>query len=134
MTHLRSALAFWPAAALLAFAALPFVPGKQASLYAQSFVPLFIYAILALGLNVVVGSAGLFHLGIAAFFGIGAYVTGILTVPQFPFQLSFAVALVASVVAASLAGMATTAPTLRLRGDYLALVTGHDYASPELSA
>ena len=42
---------------------------------------LFIYAILALGLNVVVGYTGLLHLGIAAFFGIGAYIAGILTVP-----------------------------------------------------
>ncbi len=119
----RKLLAYWPAVALVAFAILPFIPGKQASLYAQNFVPLFVYAILALGLNVVVGSTGLFHLGIAAFFGIGAYVIGILTVPQFPFQLSFLVAAIASVLAASVAGMVTTAPTLRLRGDYLALVT-----------
>lgn len=123
MTAVRTVLSFWPAALLVAFAVLPFVPGKQASLYAQNFVPLFIYAILALGLNVVVGSAGLFHLGIAAFFGIGAYATGILTVPQFPFQWSFAVALLVSIFAAAFAGMAATAPTLRLRGDYLALVT-----------
>ena len=63
------------------------------------------------------------HLGIAAFFGIGAYATGILTVPQFPFQQSFLVAVVAAAVAAAAVGVATTAPTLRLRGDYLALVT-----------
>ena len=48
---------------------------------------IFIYAILALGLNVVVGYTGLLHLGIAAFFGIGAYITGILTVPAYPFQI-----------------------------------------------
>ena len=50
---------------------------------------IFIYAILALGLNVVVGYTGLLHLGIAAFFGIGAYITGILTVPAYPFQVGF---------------------------------------------
>jgi branched-chain amino acid transport system permease protein len=72
---------------------------------------------------VVLGYTGLFHLGIAAFFGIGAYVTGILTVPQFPFQQSFLVCLIAATVLAAAVGVVTTAPTLRLRGDYLALVT-----------
>ncbi len=51
--------------------------------------------ILALGLNVVVGETGLLHLGIAGFFGIGAYITGILTVPAYPFQVGFSVALIA---------------------------------------
>src|SRR5215471_5382319 len=84
---------------------------------------LFIYAILALGLNVVVGYTGLLHLGIAAFFGIGAYITGILTVPAYPFQLGFVVALIASTAGAALLGVLLGAPTLRLRGDYLAIVT-----------
>lgn len=105
-----------------AFAAYPFVPGADPVRGGQ-FTPLFAYAILALGLNVVVGYAGLLHLGIAAFFGLGAYVTGILTVATFPFQQSFAVAAVAAVVVSAAAGVATAAPTLRLRGDYLALVT-----------
>src|SRR5262245_3102066 len=84
---------------------------------------IFIYAILALGLNVVVGYTGLLHLGIAAFFGIGAYITGILTVPAFPFQVGFAAALVLSTAGAALMGVLLGAPTLRLRGDYLAIVT-----------
>jgi branched-chain amino acid transport system permease protein len=84
---------------------------------------IFIYAILALGLNVVVGYCGLLHLGVAAFFGIGAYITGILTVSANPFQLGFWVALPLSAVGAALAGVVLGAPTLRLRGDYLALVT-----------
>ncbi len=84
---------------------------------------IFIYAILALGLNVVVGYAGLLHLGIAAFFGIGAYITGILTVPAYPFQVGFLAALVLSTAGAALAGVLLGAPTLRLRGDYLAIVT-----------
>jgi branched-chain amino acid transport system permease protein len=120
---LRRARGYWPAAVLAAFAALPFVPNTSVALYAQDFLPLFIYTVLALGLNVVVGYTGLFHLGIAAFFGIGAYVTGILTVSQFPFQQSFLVAVIASTVLAAAAGVLSTAPTLRLRGDYLALVT-----------
>lgn len=119
----RSALHYWPTMLLAAFLALPFLPGTQAALYAQDFIPLFIYALLALALNVIIGYTGLLHLGIAAFFGIGAYTTGILTVSQFPFQQSFLVAAAASVVAAAAIGIVATAPTLRLSGDYLALVT-----------
>jgi branched-chain amino acid transport system permease protein len=121
--RLRRALRYWPWAAFAAFAAVPFFPGPQAAIYGQQFLPLFVFAILALGLNAVLGYTGLFHLGIAAFFGIGAYVAGILVVPQFPFQQSFLVVLVAATVAAAGVGVLTTAPTLRLRGDYLALVT-----------
>lgn len=84
---------------------------------------LFIYAILALGLNVVVGYTGILHLGIAAFFGIGAYITGILAVPAYPFQFPFWVTLVASTAGAALLGLLLGAPTLRLRGDYVAIVT-----------
>ena len=84
---------------------------------------LFIFSILALGLNVIVGSAGMFHLGIAALFGIGAYTTGILTVPANPFGCGFWTSLLASTTAAALAGVALGAPLLRLRGDYFALVT-----------
>jgi branched-chain amino acid transport system permease protein len=116
-------LGYWPGMLFAAFAVLPFVPGSQPAIYGQQFLPLFIYAILGLGLNVVLGYTGLFHLGIAAFFGIGAYTTAILTVPQFPFQQSFLLALVASALAAAAVGVLTTAPILRLRGDYLALVT-----------
>ncbi|HTQ38436.1 MAG TPA: branched-chain amino acid ABC transporter permease [Pirellulales bacterium] len=84
---------------------------------------LFIFAILALGLNVAVGYTGLLQLGIAAFFGIGVYITGILRVPSYPFQVPFTLALVLSAVGAGLCGLILGAPTLRLRGDYLALVT-----------
>lgn len=84
---------------------------------------LFIYAILAVGLNVVVGYTGLLNLGVAAFFGIGAYVAAILTVSSYPFQCGFVVSLVVSTVVAGLAGVVLGLPTLRLRGDYLALVT-----------
>ncbi|HTM53800.1 MAG TPA: branched-chain amino acid ABC transporter permease [Pirellulales bacterium] len=84
---------------------------------------IFIYAILALGLNVVVGFTGLLHLGIAAFFGIGAYITGILNVPAYPFQIGFFWSMVCSTLGAALLGVLLGAPTLRLRGDYLAIVT-----------
>jgi branched-chain amino acid transport system permease protein len=84
---------------------------------------LFIFGVLALGLNVVVGYTGQLHLGIAAFFGVGAYVTAILTVPSYPFQLGFLTTLVLAVAATGILGAVLGAPTLRLRGDYLALVT-----------
>lgn len=113
---------YWLVAGFLGFAAYPLVPGADPVVGTQ-LVPLFAYAMLALALNVVVGYTGLLHLGIAAFFGIGAYTAGVLTVPLFPFQQSFVVVTVAAAVAAATVGVATTAPTLRLRGDYFALVT-----------
>jgi branched-chain amino acid transport system permease protein len=84
---------------------------------------LFIFGVLALALNVAVGYTGLLQLGIAAFFGIGAYITGILTVHTYPFQTGFTIALVMSTAGAGLFGLILGAPTLRLRGDYLAIVT-----------
>jgi branched-chain amino acid transport system permease protein len=107
--------------ALIVFALLPLLLGKSG--LGEDITDLFIFAILALGLNVAVGYAGLLHLGIAAFFGIGAYIIGILTVGGYPFQFSFTVALVLATFGAGLSGLILAAPTIRLRGDYLALVT-----------
>ncbi len=79
------------------------------------------YGILALALNVVVGYTGMLHLGIMAFFAIGAYVTGIAVQPeQYPFHLGFFAAVVLSILFTALSGIVIGAPTLRLRGDYLA--------------
>ncbi|MCS6863926.1 MAG: branched-chain amino acid ABC transporter permease [Gemmataceae bacterium] len=112
----------WVLLLFVALAVYPFLPLAEAN-RGEQFTILFIYAILALGLNVVMGYAGLLHLGIAAFFGIGAYTVGILTVPFLPFQQSFLVAALAAVVVSAAVGIAVTAPILRLRGDYFALVT-----------
>lgn len=115
--------AHWDVVALAALAVAPlFVPALGGALGGQ-MTTLFIYCILALGLNVMVGYTGLVHLGIAAFFGIGAYVLAILTVPMFPFQIGFAAAAVISTAVCAAIGLALGAPTLRLRGDYLAIVT-----------
>lgn len=97
--------------------------GMYASELGSQLTTLLIFAILALGLNVVVGNTGLLHLGIAAFFGIGAYATGVLTISGYPFQVGFYAAAMLSTLLAALAGLLLGAPTLRLRGDYLALVT-----------
>jgi len=82
-----------------------------------------VLVILALGLNIVVGYAGLLDLGYAAFFAIGAYTTGILTWPPHGLEWNFWVVIWAAVVVAALCGIMIGTPTLRLRGDYLAIVT-----------
>jgi ABC-type branched-subunit amino acid transport system permease subunit len=83
-----------------------------------------IYVLLGLGLNIVVGLAGLLDLGYVAFFAIGAYTMALLTAPQ-PHHLlwSFWLALPLGVVLAALAGILLGIPVLRMRGDYLAIVT-----------
>ena len=83
-----------------------------------------IYVLLGLGLNIVVGLAGLLDLGYVAFFAIGAYTMALLTAPQ-PHHLmwSFWIALPISVLLAALTGLLLGAPVLRMRGDYLAIVT-----------
>jgi branched-chain amino acid transport system permease protein len=79
-----------------------------------------IYVILALGLNVVVGFAGLLNLGFVAFYAIGAYTYALLNTR---FGLGFWAALPFSVGLTSAAGFLLAIPALRLRGDYLAIVT-----------
>jgi len=82
-----------------------------------------VFAILALGLNVVVGLTGLLHLGVAAFMAIGVYWYAILTCDVYPFQIGFWGALLVAPLICASAGLLLGAPTLRLRGDYLAIVT-----------
>ncbi len=108
--------------ALAALAVVPLLPFFPSKLGGQ-LRDILIFCILALGLNVVVGYSGLLQLGIAAFFGIGAYITGILTVDMFPFQIGFWPAMLLATFGAGIAGVILAAPTLRLRGDYLAIVT-----------
>ena len=80
-----------------------------------------IYCLVALGLNIVVGYAGLLDLGYVGFYAMGAYTVAILTSfhANWPFLLAVPVAVVATMVSGVLLG----APTLRVRGDYLAIVT-----------
>jgi branched-chain amino acid transport system permease protein len=82
-----------------------------------------IYVLLALGLNIVVGFAGLLDLGYAAFFAIGAYTYAMMASPQFNLHLPFWLLLFFAAAFAALFGIILGAPTLRLRGDYLAIVT-----------
>jgi branched-chain amino acid transport system permease protein len=82
-----------------------------------------VLVILSLGLNIVVGYAGLLDLGYAAFFAIGAYATGILTWPVHHLEWNFWIVIWAAVLVAAFFGIMIGTPTLRLRGDYLAIVT-----------
>jgi branched-chain amino acid transport system permease protein len=89
-----------------------------------------VYILLAIGLNVVVGFAGLLDLGYAAFFAIGAYTYALLASGQLSasplhqeFHFPFWVLLLVAVFVAASFGAILGAPTLRLRGDYLAIVT-----------
>jgi len=79
------------------------------------------YAIVAVGLNIVIGYAGLLDLGYVGFYAVGAYTVGTLTSEHWhwPFFLALPVAVVVTMVSGVLLG----APTLRVRGDYLAIVT-----------
>ncbi|MGH6954445.1 MAG: branched-chain amino acid ABC transporter permease [Alphaproteobacteria bacterium] len=82
-----------------------------------------LYALLALGLNIVVGFAGLLDIGYVAFFGIGSYVYALLASPHFGIHLPFFAALPIVVIATAISGVLIGTPTLRVRGDYLAMVT-----------
>jgi branched-chain amino acid transport system permease protein len=84
------------------------------------FFPIGIYVLLAIGLNIVVGQAGLLDLGYVAFFAIGGYSMAILAGKH---HWNFWYVLPAGIVIAAISGVILGAPTLRLRGDYLAIVT-----------
>src|SRR5207245_9167151 len=89
-----------------------------------------VYVLLAIGLNVVVGFAGLLDLGYAAFCAIGAYSYALLASDHMrvtplgePIHISFWIVLLIAMFVAASFGVILGAPTLRLRGDYLAIVT-----------
>jgi branched-chain amino acid transport system permease protein len=87
-----------------------------------------IYVLLALGLNIVVGWAGLLDLGYAAFFAIGAYAMGLLNSPVLGSPLyghawSFWLCIWIAAIVSAMLGVIIGAPTLRVRGDYLAIIT-----------
>jgi len=104
-------------------AVLPQLPLADLGIPANLLTELLILSVLALGLNLILGTTGLLHLGIAAFYGIGCCIAGILTTSIFPFQTSFLVAAIVASAGTALVGLVLGAPVLRLRGDYLALVT-----------
>jgi branched-chain amino acid transport system permease protein len=84
-----------------------------------------LFLLMGLGLNIVVGYAGLLDLGYVAFFAVGAYATALFTSPlsSLSWEMNFWLALPLVMLVAALTGIAVGAPVLRLRGDYLAIVT-----------
>jgi ABC-type branched-subunit amino acid transport system permease subunit len=89
----------------------------------DAFANAGVFMLLAMGLNVVVGLAGLLDLGYAAFFAIGAYTYAYSNSPFSGQDLPFLPMLFVGAVVAAVFGVALGAPTLRLRGDYLAIMT-----------
>ena len=82
-----------------------------------------LYIMLALGLNVVVGFAGLLDLGFVAFYAVGAYTYALLSSPHFGIHLPFYITIPAGALLAAFFGILLGTPVLKLRGDYLAIVT-----------
>lgn len=113
----RGALAFLG----IALVAFPFVDPNNSHVDFLANAGAFI--LLALGLNIVVGFAGLLDLGYAAFFAIGSYSYAMLASQQFGIHVPFWLMLIVAPVIAAIFGLLLGAPTLRLRGDYLAIVT-----------
>jgi len=113
----------WIGLGLLALA-LVLTPQLLSKYWNYAMGTVGIYVLMGLGLNIVVGLAGLLDLGYVAFFAIGAYTVGLLTAPApITLQIGFWPALVFSVVLAAMSGILLGLPVLRMRGDYLAIVT-----------
>jgi branched-chain amino acid transport system permease protein len=107
----------------LALAVLPFALAQIGTTWVRITNYAILYILLALGLNIVVGFAGLLDLGYIAFYAVGAYTYALLASPQFNVHLPFWIILPIGAAVAALFGVLLGAPTLKLRGDYLAIVT-----------
>jgi branched-chain amino acid transport system permease protein len=101
----------------------PFIDLQAKTGWIATVVQIQIFIMLALGLNITVGFAGLLDLGYAAFFAIGAYTTALLSSEQLNIAWNFWIVLPIAAGVAGLSGVILGIPTLRLKGDYLAIVT-----------
>jgi len=114
----------------ITLAALIIIPMITGKITQELLANVSLFLLLALGLNIVVGLAGILDLGYVAFFAVGGYATAVLTAPKpgeswpewLP-HLSWPVALLVTVVLAAIVGLMIGAPVIRMRGDYLAIVT-----------
>ena len=107
------------AAAAAALACIPSLPTYEVRV-ADS---LLLYILLGMGLNIVIGYAGLLDLGFVAFYAVGAYSDALLASPQFGLHLPFPLIVVVGGLLGGFAGILLGIPVLGLRGDYLAIVT-----------
>ena len=103
--------------------ALPFVAATAGQAWVRILNFAILYIFLALGLNIVVGFAGLLDLGYVAFYAVGAYLYALLASPHFGLHLPFWLILPLGAALACFFGVLLGSPTLKLRGDYLAIVT-----------
>ncbi|NND13800.1 MAG: branched-chain amino acid ABC transporter permease [Acidimicrobiia bacterium] len=112
--------------AAITLAVVIIAPWLLGSLLSEILATTAIFLLMGLGLNIVVGFAGLLDLGYVAFFAVGAYTSAILTSPLSPFfapEWPWWYTLPVVVVVGALAGIFVGTPVIRLRGDYLAIVT-----------
>jgi branched-chain amino acid transport system permease protein len=107
----------------ITLALLPFALANIGTAWVRITNLAILYVLLSLGLNIVVGFAGLLDLGYIAFYAVGAYVYALLASPHFNVHLPFWAILPIGALTACLFGVLLGAPTLKLRGDYLAIVT-----------
>lgn len=105
---------------LLPFVTSPLIATTESDFSSVLFYPMGMYAIMAIGLNIIVGKSGILDLGYVAFFAIGAYTHAIMSIY---FGTGFWVNVVLGMAFAMLAGVVLGIPALRLRGDYLAIIT-----------
>lgn len=107
----------WASAGLVLLLLFPQITGRYETDVA---INVLVYICLGLGLNIVVGLAGMLDLGYIAFYGVGAYTYALLSIH---YQISFWLSLPVAASTACVAGCIIGYPTLRMRGDYLAIVT-----------
>jgi len=121
----RHPAAPWAGAAIVALAllALPFALATVGTAWVRITNLAILFVFLSLGLNIVVGFAGLLDLGYVAFYAVGAYVYALLASPHFGIHWPFWAILPLGAAVAALFGVLIGAPTLKMRGDYLAIVT-----------
>jgi branched-chain amino acid transport system permease protein len=126
MTNIRKNPAFfWVGVVLITVSllALPFVLAMVGTAWVRITNLAILFVLLSLGLNIVVGFAGLLDLGYIAFYAVGAYVYALLASPHFGLHLPWWMILPIGAFVACIFGILLGTPTLKLRGDYLAIVT-----------
>ncbi len=120
----RIRVSLWLSAPTLVVVIL--LPQLLGSLLSEILANVGLFLLMGLGLNIVVGVAGMLDLGYVAFFAVGAYTMGVLTSPispRFSPELSWWAALPFALLVSAGAGILVGLPVLRMRGDYLAIVT-----------
>jgi len=129
-TRVADAMRAWPrwvyvVAALVLAIGFPMLEqaGFVETLWLRLATRTLVYVLLAVGLNLVLGETGLLHLGYIAFFAVGAYTTAILSSPRLGYHWNFWAIIAIATALSMFVGFVLSFPTLRLRGDYLAIVT-----------